>query len=98
MKYKSVAFIILFITGCYAQAQLKPKTVKKKKGNYSYAYHKNGKLSTEEFNPKSSTEKGYAKAFNNKGANIYKKETSRQHVVSSVQFTYHDNGTVKSAK
>ncbi|MFI5203924.1 MAG: hypothetical protein ACHQF2_05455 [Flavobacteriales bacterium] len=95
---KIVIGLFLISLSLQAGAQLKPRTVIKKKGNYMYAYHQNGKRSTEIFRPKNTQTKGYAIAYNNIGTNIYKKEISRTNMISSVEFTYYENGAVKSAR
>lgn len=95
-------FIILFIFSFPLSgfSQLNQKYVEKHDGAYVYCYHKNGKLSTEEFRNSSSQymAEGYAKAFDNTGKEIYYQITSRSGLLSSVMFTYYENGAVKSAE
>lgn len=81
-------------------AQLNQKRVEKNEGAYVYCYHKNGKISTEEFRNSSSQymAQGYAKAFDKTGKEIYNQPTSRSGQLSSVQFTYYESGAVKSAE
>jgi hypothetical protein len=81
-------------------SQLNQKYVEKHDGTYVYCYHKNGKLATEEFRNSSSQymAQGYAKAFDNAGNEIYYQPTSRSGLLSSVMFTYYENGAVKSAE
>jgi hypothetical protein len=95
-------FILLsiFALAINGFSQLNQKHVERNEGIYVYCYHKNGKLSTEEFRNSSSQymAEGYAKAFDNTGKEIYNQPTSRSGLLSSVMFTYYESGAVKSAE
>lgn len=80
-------------------AQLNCKETSNEKGSYLYCYHKNGKISTERFKTTSQTymAQGYSKAFDTEGNEIYNEKTSQSGLISSVNFTYYENGAVKSA-
>ncbi len=97
---KLYSIFLLVILGNTGNAQLNQKQVEKAEGTYVYCYHKNGKLSTEEFRNSSSQymASGYAKAFDNTGKEIYNQPTSRSGLLSSVIFVYYENGAVKSAE
>jgi hypothetical protein len=96
---RTALFILLSLSFQGVSAQLNQKFVEKKEGSYSYAYHKNGKISTEEFRTNNTQymAQGYAKAFDNTGVEIYNQPVSRSGMLSSVQFSYYENGAVKSA-
>jgi hypothetical protein len=91
--------LLIFPFALKSFSQLNQKYVERQDGAYVYCYHKNGKLSTEEFRNSSSQymAQGYAKAFDNTGKEIYNQPTSRSGQLSSVIFTYYENGAVKSA-
>lgn len=95
----SLPFLFVLLT-FNSLGQLNQKSVEKKEGSYVYCYHKNGKLSTEEFRNSSSQymAQGYAKAFDNTGNEIYNQPTSRSGLLSSVIFTYYESGAIKSAE
>lgn len=87
-----------FIAPLYAQ--YKEIRVEKPEGVYIYSYHKNGKLSTEQFHNTAPDymSQGYAKAFNNEGKEIYAENTSRTGLLSSVQFSFYESGAVRKAE
>lgn len=95
---------LLLITGLFlfthAYSQYKEKRVEKPEGIFVYCFHKNGKVSTEEFHNTASDymSQGYAKAFNKEGKEIYAETTSRSGLISSVHFTYYESGAVKKAE
>lgn len=95
---RCLLLILLYTQPVFSQHN--QKFVEKSDGTYSYCYHKNGKISTEEFRPSSHQymAQGYAKAFDPKGVEIYNALTSRSGQISSVWFTYYENGAVKSAE
>jgi hypothetical protein len=99
MRSLCILLSVLFFS-LHSFSQLNQKYVEKQDGAYVYCYHKNGKLSTEEFRNSSSQymAEGYAKAFDNTGKEIYNQITSRSGLLSSVMFTYYENGAVKSAE
>lgn len=99
MKSFFTILSILFI-GANAFNQLNQKRVEKNDGVYVYSYHKNGKISTEEFHNSAPDymSQGYAKAFDKSGNLIYNQATSRTGLLSSVRFTYYESGAVESAE
>lgn len=94
-----VIFIIIGIS-ISGFSQLNYKTKETDDGMFTYTYHKNGKLSTEQFYPNRNIygEQGYAKAFSYNGDVIYEKPTSRTALLSSVTFSYYTNGAIKCAE
>ncbi|MBK9190409.1 MAG: hypothetical protein IPM77_02320 [Crocinitomicaceae bacterium] len=91
-----IAGLLLFAP---AYSQYKEKRVEKPEGIFIYCYHKNGKISTEEFRNTAPDymSQGYAKAFNKEGKEIYAETTSRTGLISSVHFSYYESGAVKKA-
>ncbi|MBK8927264.1 MAG: hypothetical protein IPM74_15445 [Crocinitomicaceae bacterium] len=83
-----------------ANAQYNKKTVEAENGTFVYCYHKNGKISTEEFHSNSMQYMagGYARAYDSKGTEIYYMGTSRSGLISSVNFSYYESGAIKKAE
>lgn len=95
-----VTIVLVLFNGINTFSQLNQKQVEKQEGTYVYCYHKNGKISTEEFRNSSSQymAQGYSKAFDKAGKEIYNQPTSRSGQLSSVRFTYYESGAIKSAE
>ncbi|MBI3136265.1 MAG: hypothetical protein HYZ14_16440 [Bacteroidetes bacterium] len=96
---KVIPTLLLILIPILLPAQLNQKYVEKPEGNFTYCYHQNGKISTEAFytNASGYMAPGYAKAFDKSGNEIYNQPVSRTGLLSSVQFSYYENGAVKTA-
>lgn len=93
----SLFWVSLFLP---SYAQLNERFVEGDSGTISYAYHANGKISTEIFQRTSGgyADQGYARAYNAKGELIYNQPISRQGLISSVNFSYFRSGAVSYAE
>jgi len=98
MRFLLLTLGLLFLVPGFSQ--YKEKRVEKPEGVYIYSYHKNGKLSTEQFHNTAPDymSQGYAKAFNKEGKEIYAENTSRTGLLSSVQFSFYESGAVRKAE
>lgn len=92
--------ILILLASFQGICQLNTKQVETETGWYIYSYHKNGKISTEEFRNTAPDymAQGYARAYDKSGKLIYDQPTSRTGLLSSVRFKYYENGAVKSAE
>lgn len=99
MSLKSICLITcIFCTGL-SRAQLNQHTEYRSEGNYIRAYHANGNLSTEVFNPANARvfRFGFARAFNPEGRKIYERNTSNTGMSATVSFSYYTTGALQTA-
>lgn len=91
--------IILVLIGTWAtlMAQGTEKTVTKPDGQHTYHYFKGDTEVSSEIHWNREIGKGQATAFARGGKEIYRQQLSMRHLIQSVQFSYYDDGAVKSA-
>lgn len=90
MKSLSSFIILVIVFQFFAKAQSKDTL-------FAITYHANKKISTKSVKFENGVLWGYAKAFDQKGNQIFNMQTRRVAGHASVNFSFHPNGMVKTA-